>query len=177
VAVNDDPLVGPLARLRAEFDASFGAKPRAGEDRGEAMLLLRIGEDPFAVRAREITGLLACRNIVALPSRAPDLVGIVGIRGAVVPVFSLARLIGYAHDPDPPRWLLMCGPEPLAISFGRFERHLRAPVEALHQVAPGGGHSQHVRQLLIIEGTTRPVVSVESILHLLMERNVKESRS
>lgn len=172
----EDPVELQLARLRAEFDGSFGAAPRPSEGAGEAMLLLGIGEDHLAVQAREIAGLLPCRHVVDLPSRAPELVGVVGIRGAVVPVFSLALLIGYGHDPEPPRWLMMCGPEPVGISFGAFERYIRAPLDALRQVPPAERRSPHVTHLLAVEGTTRPVVSVASILRFLVERNPKESQ-
>ncbi len=46
--------------------------------------------------------------VVAIPGSTPELLGITGIRGSIVPVFSLDALLGYgSHGPG--RWLALCG--------------------------------------------------------------------
>lgn len=110
-----------VERLRAEFDQSFAREPRVGGGPGELLALIRVRDDPFALRLQELGGLLADRAISRLPSPVVELRGLAGFRGALVPVFDLGALLGYAPSAAP-RWLALSqGRSPIALAFDRFD--------------------------------------------------------
>lgn len=162
-----EPLHGgaPADALRADFDGAFARPVRAPDADTVAMLAIRVGGAPMAVRALGIAGLMQVRPIVPVPGRRPELLGVSGVRGALVPVYSLARLLGRADD-GPPRWLLLAATargERVGLAVATFERHLVRPAGDLRPAAAGSGEA-HVRELLVAEGLTRPVVSIPSLV-------------
>jgi len=90
-------LLGKVAEMRRQFDESF-ARPRPHHlPAGESMLAIVVRGEPFAVRLAETAGLAALEGkILPVPSEAKELLGLIGHRGTVVPVFSLAALLGYS---------------------------------------------------------------------------------
>jgi purine-binding chemotaxis protein CheW len=130
---------GAAAALRAEFDHSFAALP-ATPAPTEELLAIRVGGDSYALRLRGVLELVAGHPVSRLPSATPHLLGLAGLRGGVVPVFSLTSLLGAAGGlpRETPRWLLLCAEEePFALAFDGFEGHLRLPTGALSCSAPG----------------------------------------
>jgi purine-binding chemotaxis protein CheW len=121
------------AALRRAFDESFARAPASRADGGERILRLRIGGDRYAVKLAEVAGFAAARKIVPLSSAITGALGLAGLRGALVPVYSLAALLGRVADDEPPRWFLLANaPEPVALAFARFDGYAEvAPDELL----------------------------------------------
>ena len=131
--------LNPAASLREEFDRSFAALP-AEPVPTEELLAIRVGGDFYALRLGEVSELIAGHPVSRLTSTTPHLLGLAGVRGGVVPVFSLASLLGAAAGlpRDTPRWLLLCAAqEPFALAFDGFDGHLRLPAAALRWETPG----------------------------------------
>jgi purine-binding chemotaxis protein CheW len=114
------------AALRDAFDSAFAAaRPQPSSARHD-FLAIRVGGDPFAVRAADLGGLYTDRRIVPVPSPVPEFMGLTGFRGRLVPVYDLRRLLGYAGGPWP-RWLgLLWTPAPIGLAFDRFDGHVRS---------------------------------------------------
>ncbi len=157
--------------LREAFDAAF-AVPAEGPRRDEvALLALRVGTEPFAMRVLEATGILAARPLSFVPSRRRELLGVAGLRGNVVPVYSVARLLGGADEAETPRFLVLAaagGEERVALAFSGFDGHLRVRPTAL-AAAPERARA-HVRELVRLEGEARPVLSVPSLVRAITGR-------
>jgi chemotaxis signal transduction protein len=155
------------ARIVAErqsFDRSFAMPPPAPSEERVRLLVLRAGKDRFAVRLSEIAGLHQDRRIVPLASDAPGLIGMAGIRAAVVPVFSLARVLGAPDSGEPPRWLTVCnGAQPIALAFSGFEGHREIGASALHASGMAEGRT-HVREVARCDDGVVPVISIASIV-------------
>lgn len=118
-------LEGKIAEMRRHFDESFAVAPPGRPAKPEPMLAIGMAGEPFALRVREISGLAVNNEkVVPVPSRVPALLGLTGIRGVVVPVFSLARLLGFDSEGGPTRWLVFCGESqtPIALAFETMER-------------------------------------------------------
>jgi purine-binding chemotaxis protein CheW len=158
--------------LRAAFDAAFAAPARAPRRDEIALLALRVGTEPFAMRVLEAAGILAGRPLAAVPSRRPELLGVAGLRGNVVPVYSVARLVGRAVDEaEAPRFLVLAAvgaDERVALAFSGFDGHLRVPPAAL--AAASDGARAHVRELVQLGAEARPVLSVPSLLKAITGR-------
>lgn len=165
----DRPLDPAVLALRAEFDAAFQAPPRAEDPDGVAVLAARLGPDLLAVRVLELAGIVPARPIVPVPSRRPELLGLCGIRGAVVPVYALARLLRRADPQEPARWLLLAGAGDarIALAVTALEGRLRVPAAALRRAAEEA--KDHVPEVVAHDGRLVPVVSVPSLLRSITE--------
>jgi purine-binding chemotaxis protein CheW len=115
-----DALRARLIELRESFDRSF-SEPQA--ERAEVMLSLlsiRVGRERYAVRLSDIGAIEADRIITPVPSEHSELLGIAGVRGAVVAVFDFASLLDLAR-PEAPRWLVLAKGAPIAFAFSAFD--------------------------------------------------------
>ncbi len=115
---------------------------------------------PYAIRLRDVRGLMGGRAIVAVPSPAPALLGIASVRSEIVPVYDLAGLLG-GGAPDAgaaarPWLLLVHAPAPAALAFARFDGHARLPAGA----APSGGPAP-ARTTVQIAGHSRAVIDLD----------------
>ena len=158
-------------QLRAAFDTAFARPLEAPARDTVALLALRAGGEPVAVRVLETAGLMAARLVVPVPSPRPELLGVSGIRGAVVPISSLARLLGGADD-GAPRWIVLAaaGGERVGLAVAAFERHLVVPAARLRPAAGAGGVAGHAPELLQGEGAATPVLSVPSLVREITRR-------
>jgi chemotaxis signal transduction protein len=155
-----------VAALRRAFDRSFAAPPPAGLAMFEDFLAIRMGEAPYAVRLPEIAGLHAGRKIVPIPRTAPELLGIVGLRGTLVPVFDLHLLLGCPEGAGL-RWLiLVSAPQPVALAFEQFEGYVRIPGAP----QPARTTSRHISGAVLVAGVPRPIIDMASVLEAIAKR-------
>lgn len=83
-------------RLRAEFDGSFASAPAQRQQAAHEFVLVQCGGRACGLQVQDLQGLERVGSIVAVPSSAAALVGLANLRGTVVPVFSIATLLGLA---------------------------------------------------------------------------------
>lgn len=151
------------AQLRADFDRSFAAAQGDAAPSREDFLSIRVDEDRYALRLTEVAQLMPLAAMTPLPGPLPVLLGIIGLRGVIVPVYDLRRLLGHAAA-KPPRWLVVAGGDPaVALAFDMFDGHLRLS----HATQLGdAGHDaarRHVRELLNTVDGVCPLVSLASL--------------
>jgi chemotaxis signal transduction protein len=152
--------------LRREFDAAFARPVREAAEATEDLLEIRVAGSPYALRVAELGGVSAGHRVTAVPSAQAALLGLVGIRGVLVPVFDLARLLGESALEEAPRWVALSrGDSPVGLAFASVDGHLTVSPSAL-QASAGGGQTL-VEQLVRSEAGLRPIVSVGKVLSLL----------
>ena len=149
--------------LREAFDAAFVEPPSAGPRPDELpLLVLRAGAARVAVRVLETGGLVAPGRIEPVPSGRRELLGVTGVRGALLPVYGLARLLGIEDAGEVLRWLLLAGGEArVGLAFGALEGYRRVARAA---VEPAGAAAGAVREVVQIEGASLPVVSIPALV-------------
>lgn len=150
------------AMLRRAFDRSFAEAPSARSTLVEDLLAIRIGSNAYAVRLAEITGLFADKQVTPVPSPVPELLGIVGFRGAVTPVYDLRALLGHRGS-GVPRWIVVAAALPVGLAFDHFEGHLRVPRDAIAATAGEPG----ARGEVVRGDPTRPIVAIPALLDTL----------
>jgi purine-binding chemotaxis protein CheW len=171
-------LEGKVAEMRRLFDASFAQALPEQETAPEAMLAITLEGERFALRVHEIAGLaMSSEKIVPVPSRVPELLGLTGIRGVVVPVFSLARLLGFDSERGRALWLAYCGERqsPIVLAFEGMEGQFEVASTDIfaRQESPG---SRYVTAT-VLEGTTlRGVISVPSLVEYIKGRGASRPR-
>lgn len=157
-----------LRSFRHAFDQAFAVAPVTTVETFEDLLAIRVAGDPYALRVREITGLVASRKVVPLPSRKPELLGVAGIRGSLVAVYSLATLLGYGADSKSIPWLALAGAsDPIGLGFAAFEGFMRVRSGELHTARAVDGARPHVGQVVRVESHSRWVVDIPSTLGTL----------
>lgn len=155
-----------VEELRREFDAAFSLPLREAARDTEDLLEIRVAGRPYALRVAELGGVSAGNRITPVPSGQAALLGLVGIRGVLVPVFDLARLLGESAPDEVPRWVALSrGDSPVGLAFAAVEGHVPVGPDAL-QASEGASHAL-VSQLVRSEAGLRPVVSVGRVLSLL----------
>jgi chemotaxis signal transduction protein len=156
------------AEMRQAFDRSFAEPPRSELRETESFLAVRLGNDRYAIRLTETAGLFADRKVIRLPSPIPELRGIAGLRGAVLPVYDLAALLGYPSA-SAVRWLVVAKGASVAFAFEAFDGQLRIDLTAV--VSHDGGTSrEHVREVARTADLIRPIVNLPSVLAAIGQR-------
>jgi chemotaxis signal transduction protein len=175
----DSKLEDKIAEMRRLFDESFAIAPAGNVTESEAMLAIAVEGEHFALRGREISGLsVSNEKIVPVPSRVPELLGLTGIRGVVVPVFSLPRLLGFDSLHGQTRWLVFCGEvqTPIALAFETMERLFEATGSDIFVREEPIGRHRHVNAT-VSEGTTlRGVISIPTLVEYIKARGTTERR-
>jgi chemotaxis signal transduction protein len=140
-------------------------------ERIENLLAIGVAGDHYAIRVGEISGLVNKRKIVAIPSPVPELLGLAGLRGGFVPVYSLAALLGYGRDADQARWIALCEDgEPVGLAFSGFEGYLQVPLAQVYAAERKDVALEHVRHVMRAADTVRAVVSIPKIFEMIKRR-------
>lgn len=160
------------AELRAAFDHERTIPFSTGDQqRTESLIGLRVSGDAYALRVSEVTSLCTDRKIVSLPRAVPGLLGVAGIRAVVVPVYSIAALLGYADESSGVRWLALCGvEEPIALAFSGFEGYTRVLQSQLHPAEKNDAARTFVTHVARAERMVRAVVSIPLFRKAIQER-------
>jgi chemotaxis signal transduction protein len=170
--MNEIPVVeSKAAELRQAFDLSFALPPPQALQEVEDLLTIRVAGDPYAIRLRDIAGIVAGRRVIPVPAVTLDLLGLTGIRGDVISVFGLASILGYGQAPGSPRWMILCGAEePIALAFSDFEGYLRFPKSSLHADENLRTTRQYVNQVASTEAGARAVISIPLVVATIRNR-------
>ena len=170
--VTTSPELDPrLLRLRDAFDQSFATAPVVDVEALEDLLAIRVADDPYALRMRVIAGLAASRKIVPLPSQSPHLLGVAGIRGSLVPVYSLAGLLGYPSASKPASWIALAGsPDAVGFGFEEFEGFLRVRSTDVHAAHVTDVARTGAGEVVRVGQQVRRVIDLPSILNTLKVR-------
>lgn len=155
-----------LRALRKDFDQSF-ARPRVGvRGGGEHVLAIRVGRDPYALRLAHVAVFGADRPITPVPSNCPELLGVAGLRGAMVAVYDLAALLGQERA-EAPRWIACYTASALAFAFSALDG--QAQVHAEDVARPVLGRAAAVGDVVHVAGATRPIIDLPSLASRLEE--------
>lgn len=166
------PVSEKVAELRHSFDETWAAPfSEATEELPDSLLSIRVSGDAYAIKVSEIVGLVTGRKIVSVPAPIPELLGLAGIRGTLVPVYSLKAILGYGSDDEQPRWLALCGTEEcFAVAFHEFEGYLRIARGELYPVEQNDAVRTHVKEVARGRGAVLAVVSIPLVRESIQER-------
>jgi chemotaxis signal transduction protein len=95
------------------------------------------------------------------------LLGLVGLRGVLVPAYDLRALLGYPNV-IALRWLVVAADTPVVLGFEQFDGHLRVPCGAITAAVAGPtDRLRCVRQIVHTNDGVRPLIHVASVLETL----------
>jgi purine-binding chemotaxis protein CheW len=170
-------LESKIEEMRRLFDESFAAAPHEQVAGLEPMLAITMGSDHFAVPVREISGLATLtEKVVPVPSRVPELLGLTGVRGIVVPVFSLAELLGLKSQREQAHWLVFCGERqsPIALAFDAMERMFE--VSSSEIIARQESRGRYISATVHHGASLRALISISALVEHIKTRGASERR-
>lgn len=102
----------PTNQAVVERAERLRAERRGAQRKSESLALVtfRLGGDLYALPATQVTGVIARKPIVPIPSTPAHLLGVTHFRGEILPVFDLKVLLGLAQEPGAPDYLLIARP-------------------------------------------------------------------
>lgn len=159
-------LSGKAAELRAAFDLSFAASE--GEQAAASqvdVLAIRVADQGYALRLSEVQAVHAERKLVRVPAPAPELLGLVGLRGLVTPIYDLRLLLGHAAGPAP-RWLALArSRSTIGFAFDTLEAHWRVSASdiVMPNLSEAGGSSFAPGSVVTASGP-RPLIHLPSLI-------------
>lgn len=158
-------LQNAAAKLRAMFDASFAAQQATGAGAEVDVLAIRVAGHGYALRLSEVLAVHTERQLTPVPSPLPALLGLVGVRGLVVPIYDLRLLLGYGAGPAP-RWLTLArATSPIGFAFEAFEAHYRLPLAAVVTGTAGEGQgNRFARGSVKTDAGPRPLLHLPSLI-------------
>lgn len=169
--MSDSAVMAKLEELRRSFDESFAEALRSESEVIEDMLNIRVAGDAYAVRLNEIAGLYPDRKVVSLPSPLPELLGLAGFRGNVIPIFDLAACLGYARSGETGRWVLLTGTKDLiGLAFQKFEGRMRTSQRDLARREESEPSRQHVHEVARAGDIARPIINLASVAETINRR-------
>ncbi len=153
-------LSGRARELRLAFDRGFTEPLHRDAAPSVALLAIRVGGEPCAIRLAAIAGLHADKVVTPVPGTDRTLLGMAGFRGAILPVYSLAALLGNLPGETVPRWLVIVAAAPVAFAFESLEGHLNVPRQAILASPPRAFVRNHVQT----DGFSGPILNVPALL-------------
>jgi purine-binding chemotaxis protein CheW len=159
-----------LEALRRAFDSAFAVEPAAATERVD-LVAVRAGGRSFAVRVSDFAGVVPFRGVAPVPCDEPAMLGLAAVRGAPLPVYDLAALLGDGSV-EAPRWMLLsAGTNRVALAFDEIEEYLRVSREQLVAAPERARVTPSAAAELVRHGSSvRPVVSMTSLLKELEQR-------
>jgi purine-binding chemotaxis protein CheW len=149
--------------LRQEFDRAFARAPERKDDHTLDLLGITLFGAAYALRLADVAGLYAGKKIARVPASRPGLLGIAGFRGAILPVYDLAALIGLPASVRP-KWLAVAKSGDVAIAFDSFDGHLRVPEAAVAVNEYKDGVRRFVSHLTQSDEGLRGVIDLDNAL-------------
>lgn len=159
-------MANSLEVLREEFDAAFALPARQSSLGLQAFLAIRVGPVPYALPLPELGWITVAQRVTALPSSDPALLGLSFIRGATVPVFDLAVVLGEARQVEV-RWVVLSmGSDPVGLAFSALEGHLQVAPHEVVNVSNSG--QQLACQVIKTTSEQRPIIQVDAVVEKVL---------
>ena len=159
------------AAIGRAFDRTFAEAPRTVAEDTEDLLGASVGGGSYLLRLRDVSGLAARPKVVPLPSPVTEFIGVMGLRGSVVPVYSLGALLGHPSLSEDPAWVFLIGERSATVGLGarEFTGYLRLARRAF-AAAPASERGGLVRETARNGQHLRGVIDVGAVVVSLQER-------
>lgn len=150
--------------LGDDFDRGFAAAPAVAATAHGDFLCIRAAGQPWAIPLGDIASLHVDLRIVALPTRAPELLGVAAVRASIVPIYDLRATLG-SPGAGVPRWTVVLR-RVAGFAFEEYLGHVRVPDRAIAVATQRG----HVRGQLTFDAQALSILDLGSVLTAIEAR-------
>ncbi len=155
--------------LREEFDASFARAPDASIESTVDLLLVRAGSSIVAIETSALAATELGRAIVPTPDAPAGMLGISGLRGALIAVYDFAHVLGERTPPETRGVLLIPKVHTtMALRVSAIEGHVQVPTSRMLPVSSAAPQS-FVTSYGETDAGSHPVYDVSAVVAHLLE--------
>jgi purine-binding chemotaxis protein CheW len=153
------------AQLRQAFDSAFAEAAQPRDEDVERVAAIGCGDALLAIAVRDVSGVHRLPPLVRLPGAHAAVAGLGIVEGALVPVFDLAAILGWAPDLAACRWLALCHARRIGLAFARFDgvASVRLP-----EAAPAA-RRQPLASRFLVDGIERTLIDIAPIVELIAQ--------
>lgn len=160
-----------VQRWRTDFDRAFAEPRRTASADGEDFLGLLLGGRVHAVRLAELAALQGWQEPAPYPLAPATLLGLIGHRDRVLPLFDLQALLGLGRAASP-AWQLIMRDRPLALAVDGFDGQWRLPAAAVTRAAAAGTDAAPAELLRCADGL-RPLIRLAAVAARLEHSSIR----
>lgn len=166
-ASSNRDLEAACAELRRDFDDSFRQSLHdVAAKEYQDLLAIRVADDAYALRLSDVLGLHSAAGLTPVPSAVSEFLGLLGVRGLLVPVYDLGSLLGYGPK-QALRWVaLVRATHPIGLAFPVLDGHFRVPAGA-PSPARDTPSARHVREAIRLGTGLHSIVDVAALIDAL----------
>jgi purine-binding chemotaxis protein CheW len=150
------------AQLREVFDQGFAQAVAPDKTPWQDFLQIRLDGHVHVLALDEVSCLQPLSWVTPIPGPLPALIGLIGHKGELVPVYDLRTVLGRAASVTP-SWMVVGRHTNVALAFDAFDRHLRHPGTAVARPAGNPAPGNHIRAHLRVDGQNWPIVSLAAV--------------
>jgi len=159
-----------FGELKRSFDLTF-QQPLV--ERGQELvhlLIVRIDDARFALKVADLAGLARAQTVVPIPGAASGLLGLAGLKGWMIAVYSLAAMIGCPEkSTGQNRWMVLCRSEKeIALAFTAVTGTMMVPRAELSPASPGA--PPHATDAVGSGASQMWLLSVSSIAETIVKK-------
>jgi chemotaxis signal transduction protein len=166
MSLSEQHLEHQLLALRQHFDHAF-TLPFAEQGAPQVKVLgVGIRGRSFSIALLQLGGVHRRPKITAVPSLVPEMLGVAGIRGVLVPVYDLGALIGLPPRSDS-SWIALAQDKSVGLAFDEFLGHSTMDSRIYEQATPDATGLTRIPEL---EVGSRPIVNVPALIDLIVRR-------
>jgi chemotaxis signal transduction protein len=156
--------------MRRMFDQSFSSPDSTPSGEYEDYLAIRIAGRPYALRVVELARIELMGKIAALPGGHSWLQGLAGIKGKLVPVYSLELALGHDRSSGDKNWIAIVKEQSFGLAFDIMDGYFR--IHRSDSVGTSAAEPARMRNELALShnGELRTIVHLPAILAAIRER-------
>lgn len=159
-----------LQKLREDFDSAFQQPRESATADQEGLLLIRVREEPVALRLSELGGVHECPAITRVPSRYPAQLGLIGVRSNLVTAYSLAAFIAQNKTSHSGNWIAISARDrSLGFVFDKVEAYVQVRGDGIAR-RRSAQKRQHSSGTIRTGEVVRSVVDTTAIAETIRQR-------
>ncbi|WP_395672717.1 chemotaxis protein CheW [Inquilinus sp.] len=157
-----------------------GPRPAGGDASLRRFLTFRSGTDLYALPAEEVLEIIHVPPVAHVPQATKSLMGLANLRGDVLPVASLASLLGRGRADAAPtsRAIVLAGASPVALAVDAVEALVTVEARQVEtrQSKLAAGPGERLHGAFKVEGRQAAIAKVLDIQFMLAAAFVARSR-
>ncbi len=145
-------------------------KPEKAGSEVEEFLGISIEDELIGLSLREILTISKVLNIVKVPYTKPYIVGVINLRGEILPVLSLKRILGLSESKEPTRIVVLDSRHGKAgVLVDNIVGVIRVPQERFEPNPMAGRYSMFVSHVAQTEFGLMEILDVTRIIDSIVE--------
>jgi purine-binding chemotaxis protein CheW len=145
--------------------ASAAAAPRTPTERVEELLGFRLDSEEYCVWIRSIKEIIRLPDITPIPRSPADILGLISLRGTIVPIFNIRRRLGLPAGEVGPKSrivVVVLDAGPVGMVVDHVTEVISIDPDALEAPPPTMG----AREASLVTATVRFQERIVGVLHL-----------